>query len=170
MRILFVIAQTGFRDEELIEPMELFQSHGIKTTILSKEKGTCTGSQGLTIKSDQSIEQAIIDDDVKAIVVVGGPNSPSLMKETSLQKLLVTVKEKEIYLCAICLGPMVVASFGLIDGISATVYPTEESLAMLQKHNIKYNKEDVVVDGKIITANGPHAATAFGHTIMEQLE
>ena len=169
-QVYFVIAQKNFRDEELLEPLELLKSEGLTTVILSQKKGTCTGSGGTSVESDFAIAKAPFTDDLKAVIVVGGSGSPSLQQEKSLGDLLQKAKEKGLLIGAICLGPMVVASFGVIEGMTATVFPTEESLALLKQKKVDYLNEDVVVDDFLVTANGAHAASAFAHNIIDNLQ
>jgi putative intracellular protease/amidase len=64
---------------------------------------------------------------------------------------------------------MVVASFGVIDELHATVFKTDDSLDMFKDHKITYIEEDVLVDETLVTANGPHAATVFAQEIVDLL-
>ena len=164
-----VIAQDGFRDEELLEPMEVFDQSGYEPVVLSQIKGECKGKLGAKVTSNLAIADAILHDEVKAILLIGGPGAPTLADVPELGKLLDEAMQKELVVGAICLAPMVLAGFGIIDGRHATVYPTEQSLAVLKEHDVDYVKEDVVVDGRVITANGPQAATPFADSVVEVL-
>jgi len=167
-KIIMVIAQDRYRDEELLEPKEVFEDNGYEVEVVSPEGGLCKGMLDAIIGTI-SLEEVEIDKHVKAFVVVGGANSPSLMNYPKLGELLKTVWSKEIILGAICLAPMIVASFGIIDNLHATVYKTEESLKMFEDHKITYFKEDVLVDENLVTANGPHAAKMFAEEILDML-
>ncbi|MBN1175841.1 DJ-1/PfpI family protein [Candidatus Woesearchaeota archaeon] len=168
-KIIMVIAQEGFRDEELLEPKALFEERGYDVQIASPEKGLCKGMLGAVLESDVALADVVIDKTVAALVVVGGANSPSLMDYPVLGKILKDVRSKNIVLGAICLAPMIVASFGVIDEIHATVYKTDDSMSMFKNHKIIYFQEDVLVDEKIVTANGPHAATIFAEEVLSTI-
>lgn len=168
--IYMIVAQNGFRDEELLIPQEYFKEKGYDIIILSKEKGLCTGSISAEIQSDLSIRDAHVDDTTKAVLVIGGPQSPTLMDVPELGTLLKEAKEKGLVVGAICLGPMMLAHFGVIDGMHATVFATSDSLAKLKERKIVYVNEDVVVDDKLVTANGPQAARAFAENVVETVE
>ncbi|MFP4118955.1 MAG: DJ-1/PfpI family protein [Candidatus Woesearchaeota archaeon] len=168
-KIYLVIAQEGFRDEELLEPLDVFKPTPYEPVILSPKQGTCKGMFGAEVESDKAIKDAVIDDDTRAIIIIGGKNSPNLIEHKELGTLLYEAKENKLIIGAICLGPMVLASFNMLDGRHATVYETEESKAMFNEHNVTYIKEDVIVDNNIVTANGPHAATAFAENIVDIL-
>lgn len=166
-KIIMVIAQEGFRDEELLEPKALFEENGYTVVIASPQKGFCKGMLGVVLESDISIDDIVIDSSLKAFVVVGGVNAPSLMDYPKLGEHLSSVREQNIVLGAICLGPMVVASFGVIDELHATVFCTDDSMSMFKDHKIVYFKEDVLVDETVVTANGPHASTMFAQEVLD---
>ncbi len=169
-KVYMVIAQKDFRDEELIEPKKILEDNKYQVIVLSPEGGICKGMLGLEISADKNIRDAEIDSDTIAVTVVGGNNSPSLMNYPELGELLSEAKRKKLIIGAICLAPMVVASFGIIDHMSATVYPTSESIDMLKNHNILYVPENVVVDEWLVTGNGPSSAQAYGEALVETLK
>lgn len=168
-KIIMVVAQEGFRDEELLEPKALFEEKGYDVVVASPEKGLCKGMLGAVLESNVALKDVSIDKHVAAFVVVGGANSPSLMDYPVLGTLLNEVRSKNIVLGAICLAPMVVASFGVIDEIHATVYKTDESMKMFKNHKIIYFQEDVLVDELVVTANGPHASKVFAEEIISMV-
>ena len=168
-KVIFVIAKKDFRDEELFNTRNVVEAAGFEIIIASQEKGTCTGKLGGTVKADISLSEIVIDDSVEGFIVIGGPGSPELMKEKILGDILRKVREVDIVLGAICYGPAVVASFDVINGMHATVFADEWSLNILKEHNIVFVDELVVVDGKLVTANGPTAAAAFAEQLIEMM-
>lgn len=167
-QIIMVIAQQGFRDEELEEPKRIFEKQGYDVVVSAPAKGVCKGMLGTVVEATMAINELSLHN-VKAVVVVGGVQSPTLMQEPALGKLLAEAKEKKILIGAICLAPMVVASFGVITGMHATVYKTKESLDMLKKHHVAFLDEPVVVDDWLITGNGPDAAEQFAKNVLDAL-
>jgi len=64
------------------------------------------------------------------------------------------------------------AKAGTLEGKKAAVWssPLDKSAVKILKENgADYQKDSLVVDGKIITANGPGAAKEFGQKIVEGL-
>jgi protease I len=168
-RILMVIAPEEFRDEELFTPKEIFEAEGATVTIASTRLGPARGMLGGRASPDLLITDARADD-YDAIVVVGGMGSPThLWPNEDLHRLLREADEKGKLIGAICLSPAVLARAGLLRGRRATVYVTEDSLRELQRGGAQYHSADVVTDGRIITASGPHAAAEFGRAICAQL-
>lgn len=163
-----IISQNGFRDEELTEPKNILVNSGFKVVIASPKKGKCQGSKGLVVESFVSIDEVVFEDYAGAFIV-GGPDSPSLMSYSKIRDLMSFMNNNERVFGAICLGPMVLASFGVIDGRTCTVYPSSEAKEMFRKHNVVFIEKNVVVDGNLVTANGPHAATEFREMIVKLL-
>jgi len=163
-----VVAQEGFRDEELLEPKAYFERAGFHVIIAAPKEGLCKGMLGGIVEASVAITDVSLKK-VKAIIVVGGVKSPTLAEEPSLGKLLSEAKEERLVIGAICLAPMVVASFDVVRGLHATVFKTDESLATLQRHGVSFLDEEVIVDGWFVTANGPGAAIAFAENVVEAI-
>jgi protease I len=64
---------------------------------------------------------------------------------------------------------MALASSGVLAGKSATVYPDRKAIAHLRESAAQYKAEPVVTDGRIVTADGPSSASAFGARLAELL-
>ena len=92
--------------------------------------------------------------------------------ESQQEQLKREVKQNKV-LAAICISPIILTKAGVLKGKKATVWssPLDKSwIKVLQESGQAiYQEEDVVVDGKIITANGPAAAGRFGQAIVEVL-
>lgn len=66
-----VIAPEKFRDEELFEPLQVFQSKNIATQVVSTTTGQHKGVLGRVMTTTKTIEE-VNPDDFDAIVIVGG--------------------------------------------------------------------------------------------------
>jgi len=165
---LFIIAQNDFRDEELLEPKELLESEGHRVTVASITTDPAHGMLGAVVNPDIAVKDAHVDD-YDAIVVIGGSGSPELAEHEEVLKLLQDAQYKGKLIGAICLGPTVLAKAGVLNGKKATVFETPDSVAVLESNGASFVKEDVVVDGNVVTASGPHAALKFGKTLAQQV-
>ncbi len=169
-RILMVIAPSEFRDEEFFEPYDYFtQDQHWSVTVASTAKGEAKGMLGKT----WTVQETLDEQDSKnfdAMVIVGGMGSLTyLWDEQSLQQLIRQCNQDGKVVAAICLSGAVLANAGILEGKSATVWEMPESIEAFRKGKATYIKQDVVVDGNIVTSNGPHAAKAFAHEIARQL-
>ena len=70
-------------------------------------------------------------------------------------------------MAAICIAPSILANTGLLEGKRATAFPSQEGHLVMKR--AKFKQTEVVVDGKIVTANGPKASRQFGEEIAKLL-
>ena len=169
MKLLVVIAPERFRDEELFEPLSVFQKAGIAYDIASIKAGTCTGMLGG--KCDATLDIARVQaEEYDGIVVIGGAGSPEFLWGNSrLHTLVAEFAKAGRLVSAICLSPVVLARAGVLRGKKATVYRMADSVAEMRKGGAQLRDEAVVIDGTFITANGPAAARRFGEEIVSAL-
>jgi len=168
-RILMIVAQQGYRDEELIVPKEVFEKAGEQVRVASLSRTKAAGSKGGSVMPDLAVHEAN-PDYFDAIVVVGGPGSPALAEDDDVRSLLQKAEERGKVVAAICLGPVSLASAGLLSGKRATVFPDREALRVLRDAGAHYQEQSVVKDGRIVTGNGPDAAGQFAETVLKALK
>ena len=102
------------------------------------------------------------------VVVVGGPGSPQyLWKNTAVLSAVRDAYEQGKVVGGICMSAAVLANAGVLEGKRATVFATDETLQALEDGGAEYVSEDVVVDGMVVTAEGPNAAEEFGDRILK---
>jgi len=166
--ILMVIAPSDFRDEELFVPEEFFEKNGAEVVIASEKKGTAKGMLGGTVSVDLSVSEVDISD-YDAVVFVGGSGieSHKLYENDAYLKLAADADGSGKVIGAICLGPMVPASAGILAGKNATVF--ESGISHITVKGAKYTGAEVTRDGRIITGEGPHAAEEFARTVAGAL-
>jgi len=169
-KILMVIAERGFRDEELFAPQKEFVKNGFKVVVASTSVGEAIGKLGAKVRPDTELSKVnFLDYD--AIVVVGGPGSSEyLWNNRILYRGLADMLAKGRIVSAICASPVVLAKAGIIKDKKATVFPGDEEITELKKAGAVYIDRDVVVDGRIITGNGPDAAPEFAQEIIKLLK
>jgi protease I len=168
-KILMIIAQKDFRDEELLEPKKIFEDYGARVTVASNTGQEATGMLGVKVKPDMAIEKARIHD-YDAMVLIGGGGSPTYLWENkAVHGMAQHAKKENKVVAAICLSPAVLAKAGLLKGIKATVWDDPNAIDALKKNGAFYVKEHVVVEGKIITADGPTAAKEFGEAVAKAI-
>ena len=171
-KALLVVAQNGYQPIEYANTRAELEKAGISVSVASPNGGTATASDGSSIETDLSIKDADIDD-FDALVIIGGPGArESLSALPELDKLIKSAYEKGKIIAAICISPTILAEAGILKGKKATVWSAtgnEFGIEILKQHGAEYTAKPVEVDGNIITANGPAAATDFGKKIAELL-
>ncbi|MBF0502538.1 MAG: DJ-1/PfpI family protein [Candidatus Riflebacteria bacterium] len=168
--VALVIAPKDFRDEELFVPLEALKKAGFTTVVASAKTSPATGMLGGTITPDKTIDH-LRSGELAGILVVGGSGSPEFLWENKpLHALLRNMAATNKPVGAICLSPAVLAKAGLLKGKKATVYKDEKAIDALKKGGAEYSPEACVVDGLIVTADGPKAAEAFAEAFIKLLK
>jgi len=162
-----IIAYQDFRDEELFIPKSIFQSEGADVKIVSK--GKAIGSYGGVIDVDITLEE-LKASDFDAVIFIGGSGAHKYIEDERCWQIAQETISEDKVLGAICVAPAVLARSGVLKGRKATVWqsPLDKSaVKILKEEGADYQKGPVVVDGKIVTANGPGAARKFAETIIK---
>jgi protease I len=168
VKVLMIIAQYGFRDEELYDSLEIFESAGYKVDIASQSTEEAKGMLGAIVKPNTTFKDAKAYD-YDAVVVVGGRGSMSLADNADVLRIVRDAYDRQKVVGAICLGPMVLAKAGLLKGKKATVSLSQDSMRLFKQLGIELLNDDVVVAGSVITANGPLATKKFAKRISEKI-
>ena len=170
-KIAMIIAFKDFRDEEYFVPKEILEKAGAEIKTVSNKMGTAIGADGGDVKVDLLVSE-INPAEFAAVVFIGGSGClENLDNESSYRVAQETVSQNRV-LASICISPVILAKAGVLEGRKATVWSSvmdRSSVRILKDNGTIYQDEDVVVDGKIITGNGPAAAKEFGQAILEVL-
>jgi protease I len=168
-KVLMIIAQQGFRDEELLIPKEVLEREGHNVKVASMTRMKASGSKGAVVQPDMAIYEAN-SEFFDAVAVVGGPGSPALSENKEVIDFVMAMSAKKKITAGICLGPMTLAKAGVLSGRNATIWPGKDAIMLLRQVECVYKKEPVVVDGHIVTADGPQSAAKFGAEIANLLK
>lgn len=162
-KALMVIAPEVFRDEEYAEPKRVLEAHGVTVTTASTAPGECIGKLGMRATATISVADALREEwDV--VVFVGGAGAKVFFDDPTAHALARRQADAGRLLAAICIAPSTLAHARLLEGVRATGFPSQES--DLRAHGALWTGEPVTIDGLIVTANGPEAATGFGEALV----
>lgn len=166
MDLLIVVAQHDFRDEEFIEPRRALEEAGHHVVIASKQVGPCIGVNGSAVRASIALSE-VRPDRYDGAVFIGGPGARTLFDDHDAHRIAVELSRAGKVLGAICIAPVILARAGVLVGRRVAVFPTEVD-AISVKHALP-QRQDVVIDGKLVTASGPKHARAFGAALVEVL-
>lgn len=169
-RVLMVIAPLKFRDEELSEPIKYLEKTDIGYEIVSTRTGLAVGMLGGKVLVEKTIKDIGTSgvSGYTGILIVGGGGAPEyLWNHTPLHEVVREFDRQEKVVSAICLSSVVLAKAGVLNGKTATVWNDDMAIAELKAGGAKYKPEPIVTDGRIITANGPSAASGFGEKVAK---
>jgi len=171
-KILFVIAFKDFRDEEFFEPKEILEKAGFQIEVASTEKGTAVGVNGGEAEVNFSAEEVNVDD-YEAVVFVGGAGATRNIENSRFHRIAREAMMKNKIVAAICIAPLILARAGILENRKATVWTSaldRRPIQALKDGGASYENKPVVVDGNIVTANGPQSAKDFGKTLVKLLK
>jgi len=163
---LLVIAPEMFRDEEYAEPKRILEERGARVSTASVSAGPAVGKLGMRTTADISVADAA-QQDWDAVAFVGGPGARVFFDDPDAHALAHGVYDAGGIVSAICIAPSTLAHTGLIEGVRATAFPSQEQ--DLRSHGAVWTGSPVTVDGRIVTGNGPEAATEFGTALADLL-
>ena len=170
-KAVMIVASEDFRDEEYFEPKEVLENRGVEIKTASDKVGMAKGAGGKQTKVDLLVSD-VNSSEFDAVIFIGGPGALAHLDNEFSYNLAKSAVEQKKILAAICISPVILAKAGVLKEKQATVWSSpldRSSIEILKENGAKYNSKAVVVDGKIITANGPSAAKQFGEKIVEKL-
>ncbi len=165
-RAVFIIASQNYRDEELFETKRVLDQAGVQTLIASSRVGLIRGMLGTTAQAMTTLNQLRVDD-YDAIIFVGGSGAAEYFNNPVALNIARQAAQKKKVLAAICIAPTVLANAGVLKGLKATSFSSEQ--LKLQNAGARYTGAAVERDGLIITASDPRAASQFGRAIAAAL-
>lgn len=170
-KVAMIIAFRDFRDEEYFIIKQVLEATGAKVTTVSTNLAKAIGVYGGETDVNLLVKDLEVQD-FDAIVFIGGAGAYKYIEDPKCHQIaLETVKENKV-LGAICIASTILAKAGVLQGKKATVWSSSmdrSPIKILKEGGAIYQDEDVVVDGNIITANGPAAAKKFGEALCQKL-
>lgn len=123
-----------------------------------------TSVTGLDLSTQGSIEEC---NDADLVFFGSGPGTRSLIKDSAYLDRFRLDPTKQV-ICSMCSGALVIAALGLLDGLSATTYPT--AVEDLEKYGVVVLKDKhMVTQGNLGTAAGCLAAVDLMGWAIERL-
>lgn len=168
--VLLVIAHEDFQPMEYTEPKRVLLAAGLEAKTASDLLGVAIAAMTREeVKVDVVLDEVVVSD-YDGIFFMGGPGALKFLNnEKAYQVIRKAAKECKAW-GAICISPRILAAAGVLRGRRVTGWDGDGDLAeILLDAGAKYVEEPVVVDGNLITANGPAAAEEFGRKIAELL-
>lgn len=166
-KVVMIIAQDAFRDEELLEPKAILEKAGIEVKVASTTLKEVKGMLGAKVKPDILVGNIKVED-FDAVIFIGGTGASQYWDDPQAHRLARETLDSHRILAAICIAPVTLAKAGILKGKKATVWSSEAG--QLKAAGVNYTARAVEKDGNIITAQGPFAARQFGEELLEALK
>ena len=162
-----IVSGDKFEDTELLVPLYRLLEEKIETDIASLSSTTITGKHGYKVVATVAIDQ--VDPSSYDLLVLPGGKAPAMLRKN--EELLAIVRQfftEGKTVAAICHGPQILVSAGVLNGRHSTCYKSvaEE----VEKAGGHYSDCEVMVDGNLITSRVPKDLPAFMREIIKQCE
>ena len=168
-KVVIIIAQQNFNDKEFSITKSVLEESEIDIDIASITRQECVGMYGLKVSPNKTVGD-IVTEYYDALIIIGGSGSLELLKYPEVVNRIKSFASQNKLIAAICLAPMILAKAGILKGIMSTVFPTDFAISALKQGGAHYTDKHVVVDGNIITADGPDSALGFAKEILKKLK
>jgi protease I len=162
-----IISADNFEDTELLFPYYRLKEEGIGVDIASGNTGKIKGKHGYEIDANKRLKN-VIADEYDILVLPGGKAPESIMKEEYALDIVRHFFQHNKPVSAICHGPQVLISAGVIKGRRATCYRSVAS--ELKDAGAFYEDKEVVVDGNLITSRQPTDLPSFMRETIRKLK
>lgn len=163
MKLIVPLAE-GFEEIEAIAVIDVLRRANIKVDVVGVEDEIVSGRNGIKILCDKIIAD-VKPEDYDGIVLPGGnPGYKNLENNQQVINFIKHFNSKGKLIAAICAAPTILERIGILEGKKATCSPK-------MKDKIRnYVDEKVVVDGNIITSQGPGTAIEFALEIVKSFD
>lgn len=165
--MVYMLLANGYEEAEAIVPCDILRRGGVEVKLVGVTGKTAVSARNIRLDTDLLLEE-LDPSDLEMLVLPGGLDSTNtLAASETVRSLIRDTLEQGKWLAAICAAPTVFGGMGILAGRRAVCYPgMEEGL----KDACPCKGEQVVVDGKIITGEGPGSAYEFGYQLLEKLK
>lgn len=130
------------------------------------EAGPVVASRGVRLVPDQDWEQIAPEQFDILVIPGGGPGTERLAADRRILDAVRSFHASGKWIGAVCAGPLVLQAAGILAGRKATCHPGVASkLTTTPRLNDK-----VVVDGRLVTSQGPGTCFEFALTLVRLVD
>ena len=161
-----IVSADDFEDTELLVPYYRLKEEGVHIDVASMKKGLIKGKHGYAVEANKTLGE-INPDDYDMLMLPGGKAPETVRKDKDAVRIAESFFENEKPVAAICHGPQILVTAGLLKGRHATSYKTV--VPELKEAGALYIDKDVVVDRNLVTSRQPSDLPAFLKETIKKL-
>ena len=164
-----ILASEDFRDEEYNIPRAYWEKNNADVMTASTVP-VSKGMLGTTVENDLLLDE-VKEGDFDGIFWVGGGGAAQYGDNQTAKNLTKKFISAGKPVGAICISPRNFLKWGILTGKKCTCWNGDQAFGPLaQKAGAIYEPKPVVVDGKILTAEGPESAEEVAVEFLELFE
>ncbi len=165
-KIALMLAE-GFQDAEAYMTMGYLYNQGYKVTVIGiKTEEVKAYNSDFTIVIQRAISDVALDD-FDALIFPGGKGPAVLRQNDKAVKFAKEFFESGKLTAAICHGPQVLITAGVMDGVTCTAVSSIKE--ELEEAGARFVDKEVVLHKNLITSRTPPDLHVFSKTIEEEL-
>ena len=167
MKHSYLFLATGFEETEAIGTADVLRRAGmdVKTVSVTGDLAVA-GAHNIIVEADDVLGEVDLEAADWLICPGGLPGATNLADCKPLTDAIVKHYNQGKHVAAICASPgLVLAPLGVLKGHKATAYPGFEKA--LEEGGATPTGTRAVIDGNVVTGNGPASVFAFGVAIVE---
>ncbi len=153
----------GVEEMEAVIAVDMLRRAGWRVTMAGLTAGPVTASRGVRLIPDTTLDDKLAAKDFDVLLISGGAKGVAhLRADARVIALVRAFAAADKWIGAVCAGPLVLQSAGILAGRRATCHPgvAPELTAPLR------SDAPVVVDGRIVTSQGPGTMPAYILTLI----
>jgi protease I len=166
-RIACLLAE-GFEDSEFDVPRQRLEAAGYHVDVVGAKVGQeLKGHKGhVTTRTTRAIDD-VTAEAYEGLLIPGGHSPDALRADQRFVKFVQAFDGTKRPLAAVCHGPQLLMTAGLVKGRRLTAWPTIQE--DLRQVGARVEDAQVVVDDNWITSRKPEDLEAFSAKLIEEL-
>ncbi len=163
IKVLMPLAD-GSEEMEAVIVIDTFRRVPWEVTAAGTSPGIVTGARGVRLVPDASLAE-IDPSDYDVLVIPGGQAGvESLARDVRVVDAVRSFVNADKWVAAVCAGPLVLQAAGVLAGRRVTCHP---AVTLTQAQRLS---DRVVIDGHLITSQGPGTTLEFALAIVREIE
>ena len=164
MKKVLVPLATGFETIEAATVLGMLRRVRVEVTVAGQTADPIEGMHNFFIVPHTTLDQ-VNPGEFDMLLILGGDGASRLQEDERVRRIILEMDAKGAWLAAICRGPSVLASAGVLAGKRVTSSPSTRDALV----GATYVEDRVVVDGRVITSRLPGTSMEFALALVEVL-
>lgn len=163
MTQVLVPVADGSEEMETVIIVDTLRRAGLDVTLAALERRRIRASRGVTLEADTVLAE--VDPDAFNVLLLPGgrPGTDHFCAHAGLLAIVRAFADSGRLYGAICAAPLALQAAGVLAGKRVTCHPATAAEIMVTEPVA----ERVVVDGQLVTSQGPGTTFEFALTIIE---
>jgi len=165
-RVLILLA-SEFEDSEFRDVAGALLLEGAEITVASTAQEVLSGKRGdVAVIADELVRDVNVQG-YAGLYIPGGKAPSKIRNDPDVQKVVREAYDRGLRIGAVCHGPQVLISAGIVQNRTLTSHPAVGR--ELQEAGANYSGRPVERDGSIITATDPRAIAEFNTAFIREI-